>query len=141
MSSEPRRYVVTHDPPSKAFTKWLISTIGVLHLAVAYGVHMTGDIDYKWVSTVIFIVAGVACFGVVLKLESIWLVAFTGALTMTSYSSRIGLVLISSSRGHTDLADGRVIIAISGYTLMAVYAYAVFLRGVAPLSRMYRKRG
>jgi hypothetical protein len=116
-----------------------MAAIAVLHAILAYGMWTTNDVGFAYVSTTIFLIAAVACGVLAVRPTSSAAVAWAGASSMVAYAHRAGLVLWYWSRGEAELTNGRIIIIVTGLILLTIYAYLVFLRGIAPLSGVYRR--
>lgn len=110
----------------------------VAHLGIAFSTFNTDDVVGNWLSSALFFLAAAGCLHSAWQMENIRVVAFTGAFTMTAYASRAALVVWSWVLGQTELSNARIWLTIFTWGLMAIYAYAIFVRGIAPLSRLYR---
>lgn len=128
---------VEHEPPSRRFLSVAMLLAAMLHVGIAIANLYIEDVPFGWVNSMFFLVAAGGCIRVATNVENLRVVALAGAFTMTAYASRAGMILFSWIVGDTSLDDSRVWLSLFSWLLITLYAFAIFVRGVAPLSRLY----
>lgn len=132
------RLIVEQEPPSRTFVSLVMYIVGFFHAVMAVTLFWVDDVALHFLSALLFLIASGGCFHVAVRIDNIKVVALAGAFTMTAYGSRIAIVIYSWLLGYIETSDARVWLSVLMWGTMTVYAYAIFVRGIAPLSRLYR---
>lgn len=130
--------VMEREPPSRKFISTVMVISAILHCGIGLAAWFIEDTPMHWLTTGLFLLAAGGCLHVALRVDSIKVVAWAGSLTLTAYASRAALILYSFLYNDLQVSDARAWLILMSWSLLTLYAYTIFVRGLAPLSRMHR---
>lgn len=114
--------------------------IAVSHVVFGWGAYDSSTVTWLYgVWPVLFGLSAIACLAAADRFEPVP-VALAGALTVVSYTSRAGILLVGTASGRIDLDWARVIFGGAVWLMLAFYAAVLWLRAFGPLAQLWHRR-
>lgn len=138
-SSDVNRLIVEVHPPSAAFSRGVLLVLAAHHALFTWGSWNTRSVGLWPLWPILFLGAAVFCVWAAIDFAGRWPTTVAAAATVTAFSSRALLVLLSWRYGSSNLGLGQTVMGSGVWTIAALLAAVVFTRGMAPLSASLRR--